>query len=89
MKNEMAKLIAALVALEIPHEVVEQFDFGTPQVWFPSYDNNTLDVICNDMSMGGKMGLLEMWDTEENEDPIGYLTATQVLERILKKVLTD
>lgn len=85
MKNEMTKLINALTALEIPHEVIIQPFYNTPQVWLPSYEARSFDVICHEDSYGGSHGLLEMWDTEESDSPVGWMTATEVLSRILKK----
>lgn len=85
MANEMTKLINALIALEIPHEVIPQPAWdNAPQVWYPSYDNCSIDVISHCGSIGGRDGLLEMWDSDDYE-PIGCLTACQVLEKILEK----
>lgn len=40
-----------------------------------------ISVICGHDSYGGKKGLLEMWDGQD--DPEGYLTAEDIIE-ILK-----
>lgn len=83
MMTEMAKLIIVLNTLGIAHTVTYQkFYDNAPQVIFC----DRFDVICNEASIGGKNGLLEIWDTRENEDVcIGNLTAKDVIAYVLKK----
>ena len=88
MTNEMEKLIKALEALEIPHTVeIDMFD--CPQVFYPARRGRIMDAICNDMSYGHDEGLLEIMGLltpgeEEEDEVIGFLTAEDVLERILR-----
>lgn len=89
MKKEMEKLIVDLMILEIPYEVTFQSLTGTKQVWYPSKNNAKMDVICHQYSLGGDEGLLEIMGllTEEEQEcdsVVGYLTAENVLARILK-----
>lgn len=83
MMTEMAKLIIVLNTLGIAHTVTYQAYYdNAPQVIFC----DRFDVICNEASIGGKDGLLEIWDTRENEDVcIGNLTAKDVIAYVLKK----
>ena len=83
MMTEMAKLIIVLNTLGIAHTVTYQkFYDNAPQVIFC----DRFDVICNKDSIGGTDGLLEIWDTRENEDVcIGGLTAKDVIAYVLKK----
>lgn len=87
--NEMTKLMIALRALEIPHEITKDCTRKTEMVWYPNKDEKIMDVICHTGSYGGKDGLLEIMGllTEEEElhdDVAGYLTAENVLSRIIK-----
>jgi hypothetical protein len=86
--NEMTKLLMVLEALNIPHEVITQWT-GTPQILYPNAKELKMDVICHEFSYGGRDGLLEiaglLTDEEaEYDDVVGYLTAENVLARILK-----
>ena len=83
MMNEMTKLMIVLNTLGIAHTITYQEYYGNvPQIWL----NDRFDVICHEDSMGGKDGLLEMWDLDgENDDTIGYLTAKDVITYILNK----
>ena len=83
MMTEMARLIIVLNTLGIAHTVTYQkFYDNAPQVIFC----DRFDVICNEASIGGKDGLLEIWDTRENKDVcIGNLTAKDVIAYVLKK----
>lgn len=88
--NEMEKLIECLKVLEIPHEVIPQSFFkDSLQVWYPSKKESIMDVICHDYSYGGSEGLLEIMglltpEEEQYDDVVGYLTAENVLSRIIK-----
>jgi hypothetical protein len=87
--NEMTKLLMALKALDIPHEVINQQWTGTPQIWYPNAKEPKMDIICHEYSYGGRDGLLEIMGllTEEEaeyDSVVGYLTAENVLARILK-----
>ena len=88
--NEMEKLIKVLEVLDIPHEVTNQQWAGeTPQVWYPNTKEPKMDVICHEYSYGGKNGLLEIMglltdEEAEYDSVVGYLTAENVLARILK-----
>ena len=83
MMNEMAKLIIVLNTLGIAHTVTYQEFYGNvPQVIF----NDRFDVICNEVSIGGKDGLLEIWDRRDGDDIcMGCLTAKDVIAYILEK----
>lgn len=89
--TEMAKLIKALEALEIPHEVYYQnwFDknIDYPQVFYPSKENAICDAICHPYSYGFDEGLLEIMGLvpdEVGDDVEGHLTAEDVLKRIIE-----
>ena len=88
--NEMEKLIKVLEILDIPHKVTSQQWVGeTPQVWYPNTEEPKMDAICHEYSYGGRDGLLEIMGllTEEEaecDSVVGYLTAENVLARILK-----
>lgn len=88
--NEMEKLIECLKTLKIPHEVTPHFLFkDSLQVWYPNKKESVMDAICHDYSYGGKEGLLEIMGllTDEEayfDDVVGYLTAENVLSRIIK-----
>ena len=88
--NEMEKLIKVLEILDIPHKVTNQQWAGeTPQIWYPNTENPKMDVICHEYSYGGKNGLLEIMglltdEEAEYDSVVGYLTAENVLARILK-----
>ena len=83
MMTEMAKLIIVLNTLGIAHTVTyQEFYNNAPQVWFC----DDFDVVCNEASIGGKDGLLEIWDKRDHENVcIGYLTAKDVIAYILEK----
>ena len=82
MMNEMTKLIIVLNTLGITHTVTYQVEYdNAPQVWF----NDNFDVVCHEYSYGGKDGLLEMWDRDNEDDVMGYLTAKDIIAYILKK----
>lgn len=86
--SEMEKLIECLKILEIPHEVLPQSFTDSLQVWYPNKKESVMDVICHNYSYGGKEGLLEIMGLltpeEEQDDVVGYLTAENVLSRIIK-----
>jgi hypothetical protein len=78
------------------HLIIEKIPFqvetdccGYPQVFYPQRGNYKCSVICNDISYGGKQGLLEIMglltkEEEEEDCVVGYLRAENVLERIKK-----
>ena len=78
--NEMTKLILVLNTLGITHTIEYQRWYNNAIQIILS---DTLDVICNKDSLGGREGLLEIWD-QTSSDAIGYLTAKDVLAYILK-----
>lgn len=80
MMNEMAKLIIVLNTLGIAHTITYQDIDNAPQVWI----NDDFDIVCHKYSYGGKDGLLEMWDRNNSEDVVGYLTAKDVVAYILE-----
>ena len=80
MMNEMAKLIIVLNTLGIAHTISYQTIDNSPQVWI----NDDFDIICNKYSYGGKDGLLEIWDRNNSEDVVGFLTAKDVVAYILE-----
>ena len=80
MMNEMAKLIIVLNTLGIAHTITYQDIDNAPQVWI----NDNFDIICNKYSYGGKDGLLEIWDRNNSEDVVGFLTAKDVVAYILE-----
>ena len=84
----MEKLIEALKVLEIPHEVLPDM-WGNNQVWYPARQGHIMDAICHKYSYGGDEDLLEIMgllteEEKEIDDVIGYLTAEDVLARIIK-----
>lgn len=83
MMTEMAKLIIVLNTLGIAHTVTYQRFYGNaPQVIFC----DRFDVICNEASIGGRDGLLEIWDTRDGENIcIGCLTAKDVIAYVFEK----
>lgn len=89
MKNaikitEMTKLGSFLELAGIPYEVTDCW--GTPQIWYPSKEDATCDVICHRGSYGYEEGLLEIMglvDESHGDDVEGYLTANEVFRRIL------
>ena len=88
MKNEMEKLIKALEILEIPHEVLPDM-WGNNQVWYPARQGHIMDAICHQYSYGGNEGLLEIMgllteEEEKDDGVVGWLTAEDVLARIIK-----
>ena len=85
--NEMIKLITLLEGAHVPYETREHWR-GTIQVAYPSFENTICDVVCFPGSYGYEQGLLEIMglvDEEEVGDTVeGYLTATEVFQRIYK-----
>lgn len=86
--TEMCYLMNHLIIEKIPFQVEADY-CGYPQVFYPQRGNCKCSVICNDVSYGGKEGLLEIMglltkEEEENDSVIGYLHAENVLERIKK-----
>lgn len=68
----------------IPYEYIIQSMFNTPMICYPNYKNCICSVICNDISYGGKDGLLEIWGLTgiPNENIEGWLTSDQVYAKI-------
>lgn len=81
MMTEMTKLIIVLNTLGIAHTLTYQVYYNNaPQVIFDDH----FDVICNEASIGGKDGLLEIWDTRDGDNIcIGCLTAKDVVAYVL------
>lgn len=82
--NEIKKLAQGLLDREIMFEIRELFDsyqiiVGCIGCW---------DAICHRGSWGHEKGLLEVYglsmedNDDDDEDPIGYLTAEDILRRI-------
>ena len=88
--NEMEKLIVCLETLKIPHEITQMTLFDNkPQIWYPNQKEKVMDVICHKYSYGGEEELLEIMglltpEEERCDDVVGYLTAENVLGRIIK-----
>lgn len=85
MMTEMTKLIIVLNTLGIAHTLTYQAYYdNAPQVIFDDH----FDVICNEASIGGKDGLLEIWDTRDGDNIcIGCLTAKDVIAYVLNGCL--
>ena len=81
MMTEMTKLIIVLNTLGIAHTLTYQAYYdNAPQVIFDDH----FDVVCNEASIGGKDGLLEIWDTRDGDNIcIGCLTAKDVVAYVL------
>lgn len=81
MMTEMTKLIIVLNTLGIAHTLTYQAYYdNAPQVIFDDH----FDVVCNEASIGGKDGLLEIWDTRDGDNIcIGCLTAKNVVAYVL------
>ena len=81
MMTEMTKLIIVLNTLGIAHTLTYQVYYdNAPQVIFDDH----FDVVCNEASIGGKDGLLEIWDTRDGDNIcIGCLTAKDVVAYVL------
>lgn len=87
--TEMTKLIALLNSESILYELVDDVEGNKDnQIFYPCVENPICDVICHKYSYGGSEGLLEIMglvDEEEVGDTVeGYLTATEVFNRIKK-----
>ena len=88
--TEMEKLHAHLCLADIPHDIT--LCWGTPQIWYPSAEDPVCDVICHAGSYGYEEGLLEIMglvDEDHGDDVEGYLTAREVLRRILNHYLSE
>lgn len=85
MMTEMTKLIIVLNTLGIAHTLTYQAYYdNAPQVIFDDH----FDVVCNEASIGGKDGLLEIWDTRDGDNIcIGCLTAKDVIAYVLNGCL--
>ena len=85
--NEMSKLIALLETAHVPYETRQHW-FGSIQIGYPNFENTICDVVCFRGSYGYEQGLLEIMglvNEEEIGDTVeGYLTATEVFQRIFK-----
>lgn len=83
--NEMSKLIALLEAAHVPYKTRPHWS-GSIQVGYPNFENTVCDVICFPGSYGYEQGLLEIMglvnEEEIGEGVEGYLTATEVFQRI-------
>ena len=90
MTNAIKKLSDMLTAANIPYELTtDPMGNSDNQLWYPNYENNVMDAICNKYSYGGNEGLIEIMGllTEEEaeyDDVIGYLTPENVFERIAR-----
>jgi len=93
IKNEMDKLIQLLEAEEDKYSEymfdLEKDAFGCYHILYPNNIIRECSVICNPMSYGHEEGLLEIMGLltkEENEDDdvVGWLTAEDVFNRIVK-----
>lgn len=80
MVKEMMKLVAACVALEIPHAIQPDGFGGNMVVLLDENSNRIGDAICHAGSYGHEMGLLEIMGKGCGDgDVIGYLNATEVI----------
>lgn len=86
MRNEMTTLIDMLTSANIPFELrTDACGNKNNQIYYPSYESRTCDVICHEYSYGGREGLLEIMglvDDEICDDVEGWLTAENVFARI-------
>lgn len=51
-------------------------------------NGNKISIICQFGSSGVKQGLLEYWRMGNNEEPVGYCTAEEVIE-VIKEWVND
>ena len=79
MFNEIAKLICGLSAKNIPFELRAQGALNGIQVKCTDWD-----AVCNDMSYGHELGLLEVMGSisADPDDVEGWLTADDILARL-------
>jgi len=93
IKNEMDKLIQMLEQFEDTQEEyifdLEKDDFGCYHILYPNNIIRECSVICNPMSYGHEEGLLEIMglltrEESEDDDVVGWLTAEDVFNRIVK-----
>ena len=81
--TEMQKLSLMLKGAGIPHEMIIQPMYHTPQLCFPDRSRKDSGVICHDFSYGGNVGLLETMGFGE-DDVIGFLNAEEALKIITR-----
>ena len=89
--NELIKLEAYLKEHSIPYkrDLILNAAFSSPHYSWNQivvYRDEELksrwfDVVWHEWSYGYKEGLLELLDSEADEDPEGYLTADDVIRR--------
>lgn len=86
---EFDKLVAYLVANNIPHKIYDNYNKYYFHHQIVAYDENKnilWDAICHPGSYGYEKGLLEIAGcliTEDDEDSVcGWLTAEDVIKRI-------
>ena len=81
--TEMEKLTRLLMHNNVPFEIGTNHFNNSPQIWIPNKeDPNNVDVICHELSYGGKDGLLEAW-SRTWDDARGWLTAESAYELIV------
>lgn len=88
-RNEQEQLRKLLTEKGIEHEAYTS-ESGVEQVRF-RVGTTKWSVICGWYSYGGREGLLEAWDMVRSHQPEGWLTAEEVLEKVLteSRGLTD
>ena len=68
MRNEMITLIDMLTSANIPFELrTDACGNKNNQIYYPSYESRTCDVICHEYSYGGREGLLEIMGLVDDE----------------------
>lgn len=90
--QEILRLDQILFDAGIPHELVRVLDGW--QLWYPSKKEVVADVIQHFGSYGHDDNLLEIMglltpEEEEHDSVLGYLTAMEVYERIVKHYLSE
>ena len=86
--TEMDKLDAALTDMRLTHERLKTENGGDMIIAYGGVTGMKyrFDAICNDMSYGGKQGLIEVMGKWllDNNDVLGWLTADEVVELVQK-----
>ena len=85
--TNMDKLAIMLEEANVPFEITTQLLFNTPQICVPCADQRICagDVVCNKISFGGNIGLLEArgFDIDSEDGTLGYMTAQETAKLII------
>jgi len=80
--TEMQRLAVMLISAKIPFQVSECY--GAPRICYPDVEEVECDVVCHEISAGGKYGLLEIAISNDEDEVLieGYLSAENAFEYI-------